>query len=120
MKVCPHCNKKMPERQLSVEEIDNILLISAYYFGYTLEQIKNHDRREVISIPRHMITYYACKSLDYEPAFIGNKLGGRDLSTVNNSLRRVSGYLDVNSQEAEQYQKFKEYMNAVIYNVYAA
>lgn len=82
-------NDLMPEGEVQVDA-QSIMEATASYFGISVDDLTGPSRVATISMPRH-IAIYLCRELtDLSLPKIGAKFGGRDHSTVLNSVRRVS------------------------------
>ncbi|WP_296137361.1 chromosomal replication initiator protein DnaA [uncultured Tessaracoccus sp.] len=79
----------MPEGEVRVDA-QSIIAATSEYFGITVDDLTGPSRVATIAMPRH-IAIYLCRELtDLSLPKIGAKFGGRDHSTVLNSVRRVT------------------------------
>lgn len=82
-------NDLRPEGEVQVDAA-SIMEATSQYFGIDVDDLTGPSRVASIAMPRH-IAIYLCRELtDLSLPKIGAKFGGRDHSTVLNSVRRVS------------------------------
>ncbi|NLE96793.1 MAG: chromosomal replication initiator protein DnaA [Propionibacterium sp.] len=82
-------NDLRPEGEVKVDA-ESIMQATGQYFGIAVDDLTGPSRVASIAMPRH-IAIYLCRELtDLSLPKIGAKFGGRDHSTVLNSVRRVS------------------------------
>ncbi|SDL16999.1 chromosomal replication initiator protein DnaA [Tessaracoccus oleiagri] len=82
-------NDLMPEGEVQVDA-QSIMEATSQYFGISVDDLTGPSRVAGIAMPRH-IAIYLCRELtDLSLPKIGAKFGGRDHSTVLNSVRRIS------------------------------
>jgi chromosomal replication initiator protein len=82
-------NDLMPEGEVQVDA-QSIMEATSEFFGITVDDLTGPSRVAGIAMPRH-IAIYLCRELtDLSLPKIGAKFGGRDHSTVLNSVRRIN------------------------------
>lgn len=69
--------------------IDEILRIVSEYFKIRISDLKSSSRAKPIVVPRQIAMYLIKKFLDKSLVEIGKSFGGRDHTTVINSLEKV-------------------------------
>ena len=80
---------------------DRIIKDVCAYFGVKSTDIKGPRRHKVISLPRMVAMYLCRKYTDASFPEIGRKFGGRDHSTVMNSVSKVERLLGTEPQVAK-------------------
>ncbi|RRD46128.1 chromosomal replication initiator protein DnaA [Tessaracoccus sp. OH4464_COT-324] len=79
----------IPEGEVRVDVV-TIIKATSDYFGIAIDELTGPSRVASIAMPRH-IAIYLCRELtDLSLPKIGSAFGGRDHSTVLNSVRRIS------------------------------
>ena len=82
-------DKLMPEGEVQVDA-QSIMEATSEYFNISIDDLTGPSRVAGIAMPRH-IAIYLCRELtELSLPKIGAKFGGRDHSTVLNSVRRVT------------------------------
>jgi len=74
--------------------------------GLTPEQINQSGRKEEIVIPRQICHYLAFKKSKSNLAAIGAYFGGKDHSTVLNSINKIEGRLAFDNDFKDKYGFF--------------
>ncbi len=95
-------NNAKPKKNVSVKEI--VKIISGFY-NIDENSIYEKTRRKEVVKPRQIIMYILRKDFNVSYPSIGEKLGGRDHTTVIHSCKKISGELENNNlleQELEQ------------------
>lgn len=102
--------------------INKIISIACKTFDIPRHLIISKTRkREVVQV-RQLIAYIAKQNLDVSLSFIGRKLGGRDHSTIINSIKTIKDFLDTKDhitltnlslfyQELKRYEAHEEEEN---------
>ena len=100
--------QKFRQRKLGLIEVErvkkmNILIkiVSAYY-ERSVEDIRGHSRKRFLITPRHVFCHIAYITLKMEYAAIGAFLGGRDHSTIIQSVRDSVPVLEFNYPEVTE------------------
>lgn len=102
-------NDLMPEGEARVDA-QSIMEATAEYFGISVDDLTGTSRVATIAMPRH-IAIYLCRELtDLSLPKIGAKFGGRDHSTVLNSVRRVT---DKIGEDRSMYTQVTELTNKI-------
>lgn len=102
-------NDLMPEGEVRVDA-QSIMEATAEYFGISVDDLTGTSRVATIAMPRH-IAIYLCRELtDLSLPKIGAKFGGRDHSTVLNSVRRVT---DKIGEDRSMYTQVTELTNKI-------
>ena len=94
-------------------EIQRIQRIVSEYFQISVEDIKSKKRSSNISFPRQ-IAMYLCRTLTTESfPKIGIDFGGKDHSTVMNSVEKIENEIKVNKDLNNIIEKLKKDINSV-------
>ena len=86
---------------------ESILKSVATEFKVTLAELKGPRRHRNITVPRQIAMYLVRELTDESLPQIGNLFGGRDHSTVINSLKRVEALRDANPEIRAQLDKLR-------------
>ncbi|MCK4386790.1 MAG: chromosomal replication initiator protein DnaA [Candidatus Pacebacteria bacterium] len=92
----------IPKKNVSVKEI--VKTVSEFY-GIEENSIYEKTRRKEVVKPRQLVMYILREDFKISYPFIGEKLGGRDHTTVIHSCNKIRDYLKTNNlllQELEQ------------------
>ena len=73
--------------------MDNIIRVTAEYFGLTPNDLKGKKRTQNIVFARHLAMYIGDKITGYSSTEIGQDFGGRDHSTVIYSIEKIKAKL---------------------------
>ncbi len=99
----------MPEGEVQVDA-QSIIQATSAYFGISVDDLTGPSRVANIAMPRH-IAIYLCRELtDLSLPKIGAKFGGRDHSTVLNSVRRITDRI---SEDRALYTQVTELTNRI-------
>jgi chromosomal replication initiator protein len=80
---------------ISIEEIQRIV---AEFYKIRITDIKSSSRAKPIVVPRQIAMYLIKKFLDKSLVEIGKSFGGKDHTTVINSLNKIEGLLQTDPQ----------------------
>ena len=80
---------------ISIEEIQRIV---AEFYKIRMTDIKSSSRAKPIVVPRQIAMYLIKKFLDKSLVEIGKSFGGKDHTTVINSLNKIEGLLQTDPQ----------------------
>jgi len=69
--------------------MDNVIRVSAEYFGLTPNDLKGKKRSQNIVNARQIAMYIGRKMTDYSMTEIGQDFGGRDHTTVMHSIKKI-------------------------------
>lgn len=98
-----------PEGEVQVDA-QSIIEATSTYFGISVDDLTGPSRVATIAMPRH-IAIYLCRELtDLSLPKIGAKFGGRDHSTVLNSVRRIT---DRMSEDRSLFSQVTELTNKI-------
>ncbi len=86
---------------------ESILKAVAAEFKVTLAELKGPRRHRNITVPRQIAMYLVRELTDESLPQIGNHFGGRDHSTVINSLKRVEALRDANPEIRAQLDRLR-------------
>ena len=73
--------------------MDNIIRVSAEYFGLTPNDLKGKKRSQNIVFARQLAMYMGREMTDYSTTEIGQDFGGKDHTTVMYSIDKIRGKL---------------------------
>jgi len=73
--------------------MDNVIRVSAEYFGLTPNDLKGKKRSQNIVNARQIAMYIGRKMTDYSMTEIGQDFGGRDHTTVMHSIKKIEDKL---------------------------
>ena len=92
----------IPKKNVSVKEIVKTV---AEFYGIKENNIYEKTRKKEVVKPRQLVMYILREDFNISYPFIGEKLGGRDHTTVIHSCNKIKNDLKINSllsQELEQ------------------
>jgi len=95
-------NNTKPKKSISVKEI--VKIVSEFY-NIEEQTIYEKSRRKEVVKPRQLIMYFLRKDFNISYPSIGEKLGGRDHTTVIHSCKKIEDEIKTNNlleQEVEQ------------------
>ncbi len=95
---------------ISIEEIQRIV---AEFYKIRITDIKSSSRAKPIVVPRQIAMYLIKKFLDKSLVEIGKSFGGKDHTTVINSLNKIEGLL----QKDPQFKNDIEDLMTQIHNI---
>ncbi|MDR0321653.1 MAG: chromosomal replication initiator protein DnaA [Treponema sp.] len=73
--------------------MDNIIRVTAEYFGLTPNDLKGKKRSQNIVFARQLAMYIGREMTDYSTTEIGQDFGGKDHTTVMHSIDKIKGKL---------------------------
>jgi len=73
--------------------MDNIIRVTAEYFGLTPNDLKGKKRSQNIVFARQLAMYIGREMMDYSTTMLGQDFGGRDHTTVMHSIDKIKGKL---------------------------
>ena len=85
------------DQVMSVEDIQRAV---CEYFNIRLVDLKSHRRHRAVSFPRMLAMYLCRQRLGTSFPEIGDRFGGKDHTTVMNAVRRISGMLEKDDENA--------------------
>ena len=95
-------NNSKPKKLVSVKDVVKII---ADFYNIDESSIYEKSRRKEVVKPRQIIMYILRKDFNISYPSIGEKLGGRDHTTVIHSCKKIKQELEKNNsleQEIEQ------------------
>ncbi|MDE2213108.1 MAG: chromosomal replication initiator protein DnaA [Patescibacteria group bacterium] len=93
-----------PKKAVSVEEV--VKLVSDFY-GVETHSIYEKTRRKEVVRPRQVIMYVLREDFHISFPTIGEKLGGRDHTTVIHSCDKIKGNMKVDSVLSQELQQIR-------------
>jgi chromosomal replication initiator protein len=97
-------NSAKPTKNLSVKDVVRVV---AGYYNIEEESIYNKTRKKEVVRPRQLTMYILREDFHASYPSIGQKLGGRDHTTVIHSCEKVKDELKVNSSIAEELSQIR-------------
>ncbi len=97
--------EKKPQKNLSVKEVVKIV---ADFYNIDEEAVYDKSRKKDVVRPRQVIMYILREIFNVSYPSIGQKLGGRDHTTVIHSCEKVKNDIKVDSQLAEELSEIKQ------------
>lgn len=91
----------------------NVIQVVADFYDVTIQDLINKCRKKELILPRQMTMFLLRKELCNSYPFIGEKLGGRDHSTVMYACEKLEKELEENETMREELNLIKER----IYNI---
>ena len=77
--------------------VEIIQKVVSDYYNVSVDDLKSESRKKTLAIPRH-IAIYLCRSLtEYSLMEIGEEFGGRDHTTVMNSISKIENQLKIDA-----------------------
>lgn len=95
------------EKQKDIS-VNNIIKITAQYFGITPEEIKGKKRSKHIVFPRQLAMYLSRELTDLSLPKIGNDFGGKDHTTVIHACNKIKDLALDSSETREMIEKLKD------------
>lgn len=87
---------------------DHILKIISDFYNITPEQIIGKGRKKEIVVPRQLFMYLLRTELELSYPSIGDKIGGRDHTTVLHAYEKMNNQLSQDSKLKEELEILKE------------
>ncbi len=92
-------------KEITPEDIKKAV---AKYFSIKVSDLESPARSRSIAYPRHIAIYLIHTKLDYSLPVTGKYFGGRDHTTVMNSIKRIKADLMKNSDLKETLEKIEK------------
>lgn len=74
--------------------LDLIVRVAAEYFNVKVSDLKSNKKQQIIAIPRQAAMYMARQMTSLSTIEIGQRLGGRDHSTVIHAVKKVENRME--------------------------
>ncbi len=97
-------NNTKPKKMISVSELVKIV---AQFYGLEPENLMDKTRRKEVVKPRQIAMYLLREEFNVSFPTIGEKMGGRDHTTVIHSCEKVKKELKENKQLEQQLEELK-------------
>jgi chromosomal replication initiator protein len=97
-------NNEKPKRAISVKEVIKTI---ADFYNIEEATIYEKTRRKEVVRPRQLIMYILREEFDYSYPLIGQKLGGRDHTTVIHSCEKIKSELKTNHILAQELKQIR-------------
>ena len=83
---------------ISVETIQKVV---SDYYNISVSDLKSERRNKTVLVPRHIAIYLSRKITEYSLMEIGEEFGGRDHTTVMNSITKIENHLKIDPMIGE-------------------
>jgi len=97
-------NTSKPKKMISVNELIKIV---SDFFNIETENIKDKTRRKEVVRPRQIIMYILREDFNVSFPTIGEKLGGRDHTTVIHSCEKIKKDLKIDNSLSQQINQIR-------------
>ncbi|MCR4823037.1 MAG: chromosomal replication initiator protein DnaA [Treponema sp.] len=77
--------------------VESIQKVVSDYYNISVEDLKGESRKKTLAVPRHIAIYLSRQLTEYSLTEIGEEFGGRDHTTVMNSINKIDTQLKVDS-----------------------
>lgn len=88
--------------------ISKIKQVVSNYFNISLLDLESQQRKHTVAFPRHVAIYLTKKLLGWELKKISDEFGGRNHSTIINSLSVVEKYIATDPQKKDIIDKVED------------
>lgn len=95
-------------------DAEAILALVATHFGVTVEELKSQGRSRRVTLPRQVATLLLHEETDLNRTQIGRLLGGRDHSTVNYALKRITELVETDAELRRRVQMLREELHTPV------
>ena len=85
-----------------------ILETVAHYYSVSIDDIVGRDRSKEIMLPRHMAMYLVREETDASLPEIGQRLGGRDHTTILHGCDKMSNLIETDDNIRRQFLSLRE------------
>ena len=85
----------------SIITVETIQKVVSDYYNISVSDLKSERRNKTILIPRHIAIYLSRKITEYSLMEIGEEFGGRDHTTVMNSINKIENQLKIDPMIGE-------------------
>lgn len=106
--------KKNVEEKVTVEEIIKIV---AGKFGIKINELKAAKKNKNLTVPRHIAMYLARKMTTCSYPDIGEKIGGRDHSTVIYACNKIKKIIDTDGNIKSVIQNIEDMLHKGQFNI---
>ena len=91
--------------------LDLILKVTADYYNIKISDLKSSKKQKAIALPRQAAMYLARQLTPYSTIEIGQKLGGRDHSTVIHAVKKIESRLGTDTAFSRQLNELQRLIN---------
>ncbi len=81
--------------------VETIQKVVSDYYNISVSELKSDCRKKTLAIPRHIAIYLSRKITEYSLMEIGEEFGGRDHTTVMNSINKIENQLKIDPMIGE-------------------
>ncbi|MEW5723427.1 MAG: chromosomal replication initiator protein DnaA [Thermodesulfobacteriota bacterium] len=87
--------------------LDLILKVTGEYFNLKLGELKSGKKQKAIALPRQAAMYMARQMTNLSTIEIGQRMGGRDHSTVIHAVKKIEGLMEQDHSFARTIEELK-------------
>ena len=106
-------NDSITSSENGIITIEAIQKVVSNYYNVSVDDLKSDTRKKTVAIPRHIAIYLSRQMTEYSLMEIGEEFGGRDHTTVMNSISKIENQLKVDAMIDETLKilekRIKEY-----------
>ena len=77
--------------------VETIQKVVSDYYNISVSELKSESRKKTLAVPRHIAIYLSRQLTEYSLTEIGEEFGGRDHTTVMNSISKIENQLKIDS-----------------------
>ena len=77
--------------------VETIQKVVSDYYNISVSELKSESRKKTLAVPRHIAIYLSRLLTEYSLTEIGEEFGGRDHTTVMNSISKIENQLKIDS-----------------------
>ena len=81
--------------------VETIQKVVSDYYNISVSDLKSERRNKTVLVPRHIAIYLSRKITEYSLMEIGEEFGGRDHTTVMNSITKIENQLKIDPMIGE-------------------
>lgn len=90
-------NDSITSTENGIITIEAIQKVVSNYYNVSVDDLKSDTRKKTVAIPRHIAIYLSRQMTEYSLMEIGEEFGGRDHTTVMNSISKIENQLKVDA-----------------------
>ncbi|WP_294428638.1 chromosomal replication initiator protein DnaA [uncultured Treponema sp.] len=88
--------------------IEIIQKVVSNYYNVSVDDLKSDTRKKTVAVPRHIAIFLARNLTEYSLMEIGDEFGGRDHTTVMNSISKIENQLKIDSMIGDTIKVLKK------------
>ena len=101
-------NDSISSAETGIVTIDSIQKVVSSYYNVSVDDLKSDTRKKTVAVPRHIAIYLARTLTEYSLMEIGEEFGGRDHTTVMNSINKIENQLKIDSMIGDTLKVLKK------------